>query len=74
MITILGKIELPEKKINDIICPSCGKNCNTTGLIVISGNLQPCDECQDMAQIEYWEQEEQLRRYRELLKPQTTNG
>lgn len=54
-LVIVGKIELPIVK--DIICPSCGKNCNREGLRVdYKGILQPCDDCLEEEQFEYWEQ------------------
>lgn len=56
-LVILGKIELPVHIKKDIICPICGKNCNASGLIVnYKGELQPCEECVDNAQFEYFSQ------------------
>jgi len=66
MVTI--SIDIPDTK-KDIICPVCGMNCNLTGLQVILGVLQPCDECQDMAQFEYWEQQNTIEQHIARLNP-----
>jgi hypothetical protein len=48
----LSKVDISSKR--DIICPVCGSNCNTTGLVVDhTGRLKPCDICQDNAYYEH---------------------